>query len=440
MTDGWKDALTPGTKTTHVLRVPAASNDPAALTQRLAFDAYGTLFQLRAVVRELDEQKKLPGLLESTRARLQKLRDANDEHEKILAKLFAPLGVQNIPFGEWSARGEPKGGFLVRGWEHLFKAWAWGEDETRAQLELVKQALEAGPGRFERVLTLGAGACRFPYEVHRWLAPKSSLAIDHNPLELALARRVMQGEELDLWEMPTVPRASDAFAVKSRLRAPEPIGEGFEVLAHDLAEWSLADGRFDLVVTPWFVDAVPIATRVLFARINRALAPGGTWLDVGPLGFNKRVLARYYGREEVMELVERAGFRVDRLTSARLPYFHNPSSGHWRIEEVVAFAATKVREAEVPGDAENEGDRDEGVEWLADTTKPVKPTFALGDLKKHHAFASDLLGRLAQNKSIRELAKAMASKHGLAEAQAEELIRATLAQWQRVGRTNPMRG
>jgi hypothetical protein len=432
----WQDVLVRGTPTGHALRVPVAAADPAAFVRSLSFDAYGVLFGLRGLISDLDEQLKHPALLALTRKRLEKFRAANDAHHKTLGKLFAPLGVHSISFTEYSQylRDRRSGHMLVQGYEHLFKDWAWGGEETAALLEVAKRSLGGELG-FERVLTLGAGACRLPYDLHRWLKPALSLSVDVNPFPLSCARRVIQGEALELLEFPTVPRDLDSFAVKSTLRCPDPIGDGFEFLCHDVQEWAFAEAQFDLVVTPWFIDAVPMATPRLFALINQALTKNGTWLNVGPIGFNKRMLARYYSREEVLSLVEAAGFEIVTTEFTPLPYFHNPRSGHWRTEHVLAFAARKKNEVVL-----GEGPDPPAIpDWAGDTTRPVRVSLPAEELKKSFAFCLDLLGRLPQGRSIRDLAKAMASKHGLTEAQAEHVIRGTLLQWLDQRRSNPMK-
>jgi len=78
-------------------------------------------------------------------------------------------------------------------------------------------------------------------------------------------------------------------------------------------------------------------------------------------------------------------------------------------------------------------------DWLRDPTLPVRGAFPSAELKKSFSFCLDLVGRASQGRSVRELAKAMAAKHGMPQAQLEQVIGATLHQWQDGTRFNPMR-
>src|SRR5262249_25249402 len=149
-------------------------------------------------------------------------------------------------------------------------------------VEIAKRVFGDGE-KVSQMLALGAGACRFPYELHRWLKPENTLCVDLNPLLLSLAQRLVRGESLELIEFPTVPPILERFAIKSKLSAPQLLGNEFEFLVHDLEEWAFAENSVDLVVTCWLIDVVSIAPRRLFSLINRVLKPNGRWLNYGPL-------------------------------------------------------------------------------------------------------------------------------------------------------------
>src|SRR5690606_32887966 len=84
-----------------------------------------------------------------------------------------------------------------------------------------------------RTLVLGAGAGRLAYDIHTQLAPDTTVALDFNPLLMIIARRVTQGENVELYEFPIAPRTAADQAVLRTLSVPS--------LAPDGLMWMLAD-------------------------------------------------------------------------------------------------------------------------------------------------------------------------------------------------------
>ena len=116
----------------------------------------------------------------------------------------------------------------------------------------------------------------------------------------------------------------------------------FFFLANGLAP-PFADATFDTVVTPWFIDQVPTDLPAFLATVHRQLKPGGRWLNSGPLIYPADAsLARRFSREELFELAERAGFRIERWSSDTRPHLASPLSGRARIEWQLTFEATAV--------------------------------------------------------------------------------------------------
>jgi len=320
-------------------------------------------------------------------------------------------------------------------YDHLFRDWDWGFAEVEASLEIARQLLGERKGA-QTALFLGAGACRFPYELHRRMGLRESLCVDINAFLLSCAQRLIRGEQLELMEFPTLPVDIAAFSRRATLSCSEPVREGLGFLIHDLDEWAFRDQSADLVVTHWLIDVVPIPPARLFSLINRVLKADGLWLNIGPVGFNKRTLALYYSTEEVLGLVEKARFEVVSKSSSRTPYFQNPSSSHWRTEQVLGFMARKAGECSTV----EERDKLELPEWLENTRRPVELPLELNELKRSYAFCSDLIRRLSDGKpSVEALAQALGPEHGLTPEQAEHLVGTLLMQWTDASRHNPMK-
>ena len=92
---------------------------------------------------------------------------------------------------------------------NVFRDWVWDNGENEALFQAVEKVLHADPRpRIGSLLTVGAGACRLPYDMHRRYSPDLSVALDLNPLLLQVASHVIQGDD--------VPLISGAFCPKGK--------------------------------------------------------------------------------------------------------------------------------------------------------------------------------------------------------------------------------
>ena len=130
------------------------------------------------------------------------------------------------------------------------------------------------------------------------------------------------------------------------LSAPSgPLGpEAFHFFLADGTEPPFADGSFDTIVTPWFIDQVPTDLEALLRRLHALLAPGGRWINHGPLIYRPDALpiTRWYTRQEIFELAARIGFRMGAWQSASQPRFVSPLTGRGLIENVLTFEASRA--------------------------------------------------------------------------------------------------
>ena len=80
-------------------------------------------------------------------------------------------------------------------------------------------------------------------------------------------------------------------------------------MAADALQPPFADGAFDTVVTPWFIDIIGEPFARVAARINLLLKPGGRWINFGSLAFSRAAHAERVSLEEVVELLPADGVR-----------------------------------------------------------------------------------------------------------------------------------
>jgi SAM-dependent methyltransferase/uncharacterized protein YbaR (Trm112 family) len=382
-------------------------------------------YSLQRAERERDDLRKTLGradLRAPTRARLEHMVRAIEDHGRRLGALLAPLAI-----GGHTASVEthlalrtrlPIDQGLTTYYPNLHRDWSWGDVENAASLEVVDAAL--GDAAAGRVLVLGAGSGRLAYDVHRKWTPSATVALDFNPLLMIVAQRVARGERVELYEFPLAPRTAADVAVLRELGAPEPAPADFHCVLADAHRPPFARGSFDTVVTPWLVDILPERFDVLCARINTLLAPGGRWLNFGSLSFHVPDAAGRLSVEECAAVIEENGFAAPRVAEREIPYLCSPASRHGRRERIVSWRADKTDEIKkVP--------RHETLpDWLVRGADPVpllEPFRVQAVSTQIHAFIMSLIdGR----RTLKDIAKVLVDQRLMSEQEADPAIRSFL--------------
>lgn len=308
--------------------------------------------QLALITRQAQEQATrleadatTPAILPRARERLTALAQAVRTQLADVTRAFEPLtdAVQRSEPLELPASAQSPLVYL----HYLYRDWAWpqaGSREIAQSLEDLRAVLGSVP--LGRTLVFGAAGCRLPYELSRGFAAGQVVAIDIDPFTFVLADAILRGTALALTEANLAVQAMDDLSRRWSLQAPSGAVNQQEValvLGNGLAP-PFAPATFDTVVTPWFIDQVPPDAGAFFETLARMVKPGGQWLNQGPLLYRVDLpLARRYTREEIFDLAEQAGFRVDKWAVQARPYLVSPLNGRGRMESVLSFAATRLR-------------------------------------------------------------------------------------------------
>jgi len=402
--------------------IPWLFADPdAALGQwrgRLHFALQQLAHESQRLAAELEANR----LRAATRERLGRQAEAVDAHRRSLQRLLAPVDVLPLEASYESHLALrtrlPVDQGINTYYPNAHRDWCWGDPENEASLEQVMGALGASGGHAVGTATvLGAGSCRLAYDLHRNTTGKILAAVDFNPLLMLVAAKMAAGESLDLWEFPLAPRTADDFAVLRTLRAPEPVGPGFQLLLADVLRAPFAPAGFDTVLTPWLIDVVGEEFQSFAARVNRLLRPGGRWINFGSLAFEGPVRASRLSETEVRESVIDCGFSMVHVVDADIPYMTSPASRHGRIETVFTFAA--VKESEAPAPARHKALPDWIV--LGDKPVPLLPAFQTQALSTRiYAFVMSMIDG---KRTIDEMASIMEQQRLMPRKEAIPAIR-----------------
>lgn len=358
----------------------------------------------------------------ATRHRLEHVAAAHEDQVQRLQALLAPLGAGSaLSEAAHQALGTrlPTEQGLTNYYVNVHRDWAWGGQENAAALQAITAVLGGAAG-LGRTLVQGAGAGRLAYDLHAAGDAPLTLATDFNPLLLFVAREMFAGHTLELHEFPIAPRRAEDHAVLRRLVSPGPARDGLALVAADALQPPFADGAFDTVVTPWFVDIIGEPLAGVAARINRLLKPGGRWINSGSLAFARAAHAERLGIEEIPETLAHAGFAPPRLQEDTIPYMRSPASRHSRVETIVTWLATKEGDVAAPQARVL-------PEWLLRRDLPVPRTPAIemqAVASRVHAF---LLALINGERSVQDMARMLVEQRLMPADEAEAQVRLFLA-------------
>jgi hypothetical protein len=364
-------------------------------------------------------------LLAGARRRLEHVAQANEDQIERLRTLLAPLGLEESGMSEATHRGLgtrlPTEQGLTNYYVNLHRDWAWGGEENQASLQELRALLGAELKGLGRTLVQGAGAGRLAYDLHAAGDSPLTVATDFNPLLLFVARELFAGRTVELYEFPIAPRSIEDHAVLRRLAAPGPARDGLVLVAGDALHPPFADGSFDTVVTPWFIDIIGEPFARVAARVNLLLKPGGRWINFGSLAFSRAAHVERVSLEEIIEQLPQSGFADFKVHEASMPYMRSPASRHARIESTVAWITSKVAApAEIP--------RARVLpEWLTEPDRPVPRTPALemqAISSRVHAF---LLAMINGERSMRDMARMLVEQRLMSATEAEQAVKTFLA-------------
>jgi uncharacterized protein YbaR (Trm112 family) len=351
----------------------------------------------------MEEQLAPYDLLPATRQRVKALQAASADNGERVTALLRGAGIE-----PQETDGEPSdaGFHLIEYYDHLLRDWAWDEEsqENTRSRDLVIEALGADR-QLGKMVVLGAGGCRLAYDLHMRCKPALTVALDISPLFLIVAKRVMFGNGLKLYEFPAIPRDSGSVCLERDLRAPLGSPSRFHLLLADAFAAPFKAGSFDTVLTPWFIDIVPVDVRDTLSVIHTLLAPGGRWVNYGPLNYPKdRPHAQRYTPDELARLIELAGFELGEVEEAEIELLGSRAAANGRSERVLTFTARKSSQ---PGQAAGDP-----PPWLLFSHLPVPRFAGLEKYKADHPVMSTVAGAIDGKATIADLARRVIAEHG----------------------------
>ncbi|MFK7872444.1 MAG: hypothetical protein AB8C84_04635 [Oligoflexales bacterium] len=376
-----------------------------------------TLAHYESMAQGIHDSLEKKQLRTSTQKRLRRHVQALGEQRKTLMKVLSPLDMQNAKQrGVYQAGSTslPESQPLMGYYHNILRDWAWGEQENEQSARLVLDLID-GQFMAEKWLVLGAGAGRLAYDLHQ-KKQGLTIATDLNPFLLWVSKKMTSYQSMSLKEFPLSPKKLDDAAQSWKCRAPARSREGLSFILHNAFEPGFKDESFQVVLTPWFLDIVHEDLLDSAIMVNRLLPEGGVWLNLGSMAFFHEDKAKCYSRQEVIEVIQEAGFEVLKTLEKDIPYMNSPSSCQKRYENVFSFAARKLKTIK------SQPKESLDPVWLQDIQKPIERLSAFEEVGLSQKFVAQILGCIDGKKSIFDLAGLLAEDSGLEQQQCIDLV------------------
>ncbi|MDZ7923817.1 MAG: hypothetical protein U5M23_07090 [Marinagarivorans sp.] len=296
-------------------------------------------------------------MLASSQRRYQLIEQTNQSIVKAIDTLLGEAGLSKKIDPDFAKHDASR---MLQYFELLLRDWAWDSEitaennENARELERIAKAINASRPHLGEawqlgdIWVIGAGAGRLSWDMHAQLRTQgdqgSTIALDTNPVLITLAHRLLsQQKPWQLAELHPNPQRQLPLAKVWDIQPPKVEGErakNWYAVAANAWRPPLQAGSFDTLVTPWFMDVNGREVKDLIAQVQKYLKPGGLWLNTGPLLYSPDIPDHLrYSHDEIIELIELAGFTVLYQNSVKSLYLNTPLSDEERIDQVWTFAA-----------------------------------------------------------------------------------------------------
>ncbi len=303
---------------------------------------------------------------------------------------------------------------------NIFRDWCWNNGENEQLLSAIYDVLE---NNYQAGLcvTLGAGAGKFSYDFHQAYSAEHSVLIDINPMLLGIANRVLSGEKIILNEFPIAPLSSDNFCVRQELNnADNSYDNEFTFLLADGLNAPVKSNYFDSVLTPWFIDIIPVDFKEFIPHVNRLLKVGGSWINTGSLAFFHKQEQWNYSAEEIRDLLGKFGFGDIRISRKKINYLHSPHSAHGRVENVFSFSAKKKFDCIKPKQMTYLPD------WITNTNLTIPQQAHIIVSSSKYLLQAQVLSAIDGQRSITEIGSLLAKQYDMSLEHAVAAVRQIL--------------
>jgi hypothetical protein len=377
-------------------------------------------YQAKLLVRQtkIDQELRKIDLFPTSKTRLSNLLSALKQQAVYIDQVLPEFKSSPDALAILQALSDrvPSNQHIESYFNNIFRDWAWGNTENQAAIDLLTPYFSDIQSEIssQELIALGAGACRLPLDLHLKFKPAHTTCVDINPLLMATAKKLLDGEKISLYEFPVpvadVSHVAHKHELSTDLRKPD----NFHFVFADGLNLPVPDKSAGTIFTPWFIDIVPVSVDDLASRINQSLKNGGIWINFGPLGFSDSGKSQSYTFQEVKELLHSCGFTVEKAGEGEIPYMHSPFSTQKRTEKVFLFRARKNKYVKKRPRFKYLPD------FLSDPTKPFEFSRELQTTLENARITTDLVSLIDGKRSLDEIGEMISRNSNVPKNKAVE--------------------
>lgn len=302
--------------------------------------------QLREVLARYD-------LLPQTRMRTEIAYQVAQASNESILNLLHGAGIQAQAHAELQT---VRLGSLAEYYHHILQDWAW--DDTVIAKKVQQALAVCDCDQADTILVLGSGAGRLSWELHNALEANTTFATDINPVLLLAGNQLIRKRQgFEFFELNSFPQIGFPDSQSHQLKPPadpRQKRDGWIPMAADMWRMPIKPQSMDLVVTSWLLDVHGGDNRDVIGLIKQWLKPGGLWLNTGPLLYPRhQPFDQKYDREELLALMELAGFSLSNERLDLDPHLVSPINARQQTEQVWSFCARALTESEASQAARN---------------------------------------------------------------------------------------
>jgi len=353
----------------------------------------------------------------ATKKRLEQLYKAKHSFIRSIFKLLSPvvrhpMATKNVY--DTLTDIAPNTQNLLSYEANLYRDWVWGEEENILSRDIVGSHVDKN--HCKKILVLGAGAGRLALDLHQLLSPTITVITDINPLLTLAAKKILDGNNLDIVEFPMEPINSEYVAIEHKIKR-EKAPDNFHTIFCDANRPAFKKGSFDTVITPWLIDIQPLELSCFLQQLNQYISVGDQWINFGSLVFNQRRDALCYSIEEVKAIALKQGFDIQAIKQQQIPYLKSPYNAGHRIETVWSWSATKVADV-------NAIEQTPFLpNWLRDISQPVPKADYFKQFNLKHRLYAQLGAEVDGKTSIKKMGSKLSKQYAMDRSEADNLVK-----------------
>jgi N2227-like protein len=299
--------------------------------------------------------------------------------------------------------------------QNIFRDWAWPTDDNKTALNCIKDIWPSQ--NIEKLVVLGSGAGRLAYDLAKNNLVKELLLIDINPLLLSVSQKMFNGETANLTEINNYPQSIETITKQWKLCAPKgaaPI-EAKHIWG-DAINLPFKEHSLTAVLTPWFIDIIPEDFTQFAKRLNTRLQNNGYWFNFGPLGFGGPENGGTYTKEELKQILDQSGFKIEDWQEKKVDYLNSPLSSQNRTESVILWRAKKIKDMVAPKDFSHYPD------WLLNTKMAIPRESQFDSLAAQSQLELQILLSIDGKRSIEDIQNLMIPHLKVSQSEANALL------------------